>query len=105
MTAYAIEGGALRATLAEGGATGLAEPEKLAGFAATPRRQKWSCSSITGCTSKSISIALTDRQGPIRPASPTSSLKSAITTIQDCEDSVAAVDAEDKVWSIATGSG
>ncbi len=67
--------------------------------AARPRRPSVDpAAATTAC----MSSCVIDRDHPIgtrrsRPGSPTSCWKSAISTIMDCEDSVAAVDAADKV--------
>ena len=97
-TGFAVDGAALALT-ASGQRLKLRDPGQFAGYrgdASQSRRQ--SCSSNNGLH---IEI-LIDRDSPIGKyrsgaASPTSSLESALTTIQDCEDSIAAVDAEDKV--------
>ncbi len=95
-TGYAIENGALAVTLPEG-RTGLRQPDALVGYtgeAAAP----------TAIVLRHNGIHLEiriDRSHPIGKTDPAGVadlvLESAITTIQDCEDSVAAVDAADKV--------
>ncbi len=87
----------LSITLSDGRRTGLADPSKFAGF-------KESGGALSGILLRNnrlhIEIQI-DRDKPIGRAHPAGIndviLESAITTIQDCEDSVAAVDAEDKV--------
>ena len=96
-TAYAIEAGKLVVTLADGSKTGLKDESKLVGF--------------TGDIANPTSILLKNNglhlEIVIDPTSPVGStdaagikdlvLESALTTIMDCEDSVACVDAADKV--------
>jgi malate synthase len=96
-TAYAIVGGQLQVTLNSGATVALAQPAKFVGY--------------TGDIASPTSILLKnnnlhaeiqfDREHPIGKTDAAGikdvNLESAITAIQDCEDSVAAVDAEDKV--------
>lgn len=96
-TKYAIEGGKLVVTLADGSTTGLKEEDKFVGY--------------TGDVANPTSILLKNNglhlEIQIDPTSPIGStdaagvkdvvMESALTTIMDCEDSVAAVDAADKV--------
>ncbi len=94
---YAVSGGALSVQLANGTQTGLADPKQLAGF--------------TGDASAPASLLLThnglhieivfDRGSPIGKSDAAGIsdvvLESALSTIMDLEDSIAAVDAQDKV--------
>jgi len=96
-TKYAIEAGKLVVTLADGSITGLKEEDKFAGY--------------QGDAAAPIGILLTNNglsfELQFDAASPIGStdtagmkdilMESALTTIMDCEDSVAAVDAADKV--------
>jgi len=96
-TAYVIVGGQLQITLSSGATVALAQPAKFVGY--------------TGDIANPASILLKnnnlhaeiqfDREHPIGKTDAAGikdvNLESAITAIQDCEDSVAAVDAEDKV--------
>ncbi len=93
---YAIQGGALAVTL-PGGFTGLRDPAKLVGYrgdAAAPTAV------LLRNNGLHLEIRL-DRAHPIGAADAAGVadvvLEAAITAIQDCEDSVAAVDAADKV--------
>ena len=87
----------LDVTLADGRHTGLADATKFAGFNARDGELETLLLRNNGLH---IEIHF-DREKPIGRTHPAGIndvwLESAITTIQDCEDSVAAVDAEDKV--------
>ncbi len=95
-TRYATGDGTLQVTLADGQVTTLANPAQFAGFAG----EAASPSSILLChNGLHIEIQI-DPQSPIGSTDAAGVkdvvLESALTTIQDCEDSIAAVDAEDK---------
>ncbi len=86
----------LIATLSDGRAVGLADPRKFAGFTAQGGE-------LTALLLKNNELHIeiqVDRIHPIGKAHPAGVkdvlLEAAITTIEDCEDSVAAVDASDK---------
>ena len=95
-TQYAIDNGQLVVSNADGASCGLKSAEQLAGF--------------TGDRAQPTSVLLRNNQLHIEIVFDSSGvigkddkagiqdiiLESAVTTIQDCEDSVAAVDAEDK---------
>ena len=97
VTGYAIVDGTLTATHNMDSQCGLAQPEQLAGFSGDPTRP--------GCIllrhhNLHIEIRL-DHDHPVGRESVAGVcdviLESAITTIQDLEDSVATVDAEEKI--------
>jgi malate synthase len=94
---YRIEDGALVATLADAANTGLAEPSHLVGYQGDTETP----TAILLCHQGLHVEIQIDHDHPIGRSSPAGVkdvvLESAVTTIQDCEDSVAAVDAEDKV--------
>ncbi len=87
----------LRATLADGSEVGLADPSKFVGFTQNNGE-------LTAILLRNHGLHIEiriDRAHPVGREHPAGVydviLESAITTIQDCEDSVAAVDAADKV--------
>ena len=97
VVAYAVRGGVLEATLDSGAVTRLVDPGKLAGTQGDPEAP-----TVVLLRNHGLHIELVlDRSHPIGRTDPAGLadvvLESAITTIMDCEDSVAAVDAEDKV--------
>ena len=96
-TAYAVHEANLAVTLADGTQTRLFDPGKLAGF-----RGDADAPSVVVLRNHGLHIEIhVDREHPVGSQSRAGVkdlvLESAVTTIQDCEDSVAAVDAEDKV--------
>ncbi|WP_026615232.1 malate synthase G [Ensifer aridi] len=94
---FAIDGAMLTVALADGARTALVDPAQFAGYAGDAAAPTEIVLSRNGLH---IVIVL-DATTPIGKADAAGIsdiiLESAITTIMDCEDSVAAVDAEDKV--------
>ena len=101
VTEFLLEGGdgasRLVCELADGGRTGLADPSRFAGFQLEGGR-------LTSVLLRHHGLYIDlriDRDHDVGKAHPAGVydvvLESAVTTIQDCEDSVSAVDAEDKV--------
>ncbi|WP_298359232.1 malate synthase G [Rhodoblastus sp.] len=93
---YAVENGALQAKL-DGGVAALADQRLFAGFAGEPATPRAVLLRHHGLhveirIDRDHPIGRTDRAGVADIV-----LEAALTAIQDCEDSVAAVDAEDKV--------
>ncbi len=104
VAAYRIEredGGARLAALLPGGATaGLGDPRQFAGYAGTPEPS----AVLLKNNGLHIELAI-DRGHPVGATHPAGVkdviLEAALTTILDCEDSVATVDAEDKALAYA----
>ena len=95
-TGYAVAAGALTVTLANGSKVGLAEPGSFVGY-----RGDAGAPNAVLIRSNDLHVEISiDRSGAIGKADAAGIddivLESALTTIMDCEDSVAAVDAEDK---------
>ena len=94
---FAVSGGKLAVSLLNGSNTGLKDPSKFAGYL-----EEASAPTQFLLRNNGIHIeVLIDATSPIGKTDPAHIsdvwLESALTTIMDCEDSVAAVDAEDKV--------
>ncbi len=94
---YCIEGGTLVVALADGRRTGLQDPARFAGYRGEP-----AAPSAVLLVNHGLHVELViDRNNAIGKQSPAGVadviLEAAVTTIEDCEDSVAAVDAIDKV--------
>lgn len=95
-TAYTVVNGALQISFADGSQVGLAQPEKLAGYTGD-------AASPTAILLKNNGLHFEiqiNRDGAIGKADAAGVndilMEAALTTIMDCEDSVAAVDAVDK---------
>ena len=97
ITGFSVHQNRLRMTLEGGHETGLQNPEQFAGFNGSPENPD---SILLKKNGLHLDIQL-DRNHPVGKDHPAGIcdilLESAVTTIQDCEDSVAAVDASDKV--------
>jgi malate synthase len=94
---YAVDGDGMLATLSGGNVTRLEQPGALIGYRGAPLAP-----SVLLMVHHGLHVELhIDREHTIGRDHPAGLcdvvLESAVTTIQDCEDSVAAVDAEDKV--------
>ena len=94
--AYSVKEGQLAVSLGDGSVTALQTPEKLVGFAGA---ENTPTSLLLKNNGLHIEVQI-DSESAIGKTDPAGVkdlvLESAVTTIMDCEDSVAAVDAEDK---------
>jgi len=94
--AYSIIDGALAVKLKNGSTVGLAQPEKLQAYTGNISEPTGILFTNNGSRFE-LQIDATSPIGQTDPAGVKDILmESALTTIMDCEDSVAAVDAEDK---------
>jgi malate synthase len=97
-TGIRIDDGQLVVTLGDGPSTGLATPEQFVGYTGELGAPQWAV--LLKNNGLHIEI-LIDPESPVGSTDPAGVkdvvLESAVTTIMDFEDSVAAVDAEDKV--------
>ena len=97
-TGLSVVDGALHVALGEGQSSGLASPEKFLGYTGTLGSPAWSVLLVNHGLHIEIMV---DPESPVgstdRAGIKDVVLESAITTIMDFEDSVAAVDADDKV--------
>ena len=96
-TAYTVVNGALQVALPDGQISSLAEPDQFRGYLGEVEAPSSILLRHNGLhieiqIDPGSPIGATDKAGVKDVV-----LESALTTIQDCEDSVAAVDAEDKV--------
>ncbi|ACO80450.1 malate synthase G [Azotobacter vinelandii CA] len=96
-TAYAVERGALRVTLKDGSHSGLAQAEKFVGYQGAAEAP-----GAVLLKNHGLHIEIQIDPDSLIGKSDAAGVKdllleSALTTIMDCEDSVAAVDADDKV--------
>ncbi|HZG85970.1 malate synthase G [Paenibacillus sp.] len=94
---YAVVGGKLSVAIRGGAAAGLRDESQLAGYQGDPSNPETVLLRNNGlhfeiCIDRAHPIGCTDPAGVKDIV-----VESALTTIMDCEDSVAAVDAEDKV--------
>lgn len=96
-TSYTVVNGALSVALNNGETTGLAQPEKFVGF-------QGEASAPVAVLLKNNNLHIEIQIDASTPIGQTDAagvkdllVEAAVTTIMDCEDSVAAVDAEDKV--------
>ena len=93
---YAVVDGLLTVTFADGRTTGLARPDRFAGYDGVP-----GAPAVVLLRNNGLHIELQfDRRHVVGAASPSGLkdviLEAAVTTILDCEDSVAVVDGPDK---------
>ena len=96
VTQYTIDQGAVVAKLEGGDSTGLADPAQFAGYLGEASDPSGVLLVHNGLHME-IQVDRTDSVGRDHKAGVKDILvEAAVTTIQDCEDSVAAVDAEDK---------
>ncbi|MBN8897924.1 MAG: malate synthase G, partial [Rhodospirillales bacterium] len=97
VTGYALDGDRLMATLQSGTRTALRDPDRFVGY----RGDVTALSAILLRHNNLHAEIVIDRRHPIGKDDPAGVadvvLEAALTTIQDCEDSVACVDAADKV--------
>ncbi|HCJ29474.1 MAG TPA: malate synthase G [Pseudomonas sp.] len=94
---YRVQDGQLKVTLENGNATGLKQPEKFVGFQGEALEPK-------AVLLKNNGLHVEIQIDPNSPIGQTDAagvkdllVEAAVTTIVDCEDSTAAVDADDKV--------